>query len=383
MRGELWQWSARGAGLGVGLLVVAAITTVALASAGVLVVLLISILLGAGLEPFVGWARSHLRLPRGATVLLVYVVFLVLVVGLMLIVVPAAIDQLADFSARVPELLDGVRTWASGLGDGAISGTVTRLIDSVNAAIGGTSAEAPDAEAIVEVGLTAADAVITTITILTLVFFWLTGHQRLQRFLLALLPAGHRAGVRDGWNEVEARMGLWVRGQLTLMGSILIMTTVAYFILGLENALLLGLIAGIAELIPIVGPALGAIPALLVAAATGDMQLVLLVAGVYVVIQVVEGNVLVPIVMKNAIGVPPLLVIVSLLIGGSVAGLIGALLAVPLMAALMVILERSQARERPIALEGGSSSSEPDDQVRDAQAAAPADAQRPAALPSH
>jgi len=201
--------------------------------------------------------------------------------------------------------------------------------------------------------------------------------------LLALLPADHRAGVRDGWNEVEARMGLWVRGQLTLMGSILVMTTLAYFVLGLENALLLGVIAGLAELIPIVGPALGAIPALLVAAATGDIQLVLLVAGVYVVIQVVEGNILVPIVMKNAIGVPPFLVIASLLIGGSVAGLVGALLAVPMTAALVVILERSQARARPIALDGGPASTEPDDEVRDAQAAAPADAARPAALPGH
>jgi len=62
--------------------------------------------------------------------------------------------------------------------------------------------------------------------------------------------------MREGWNEVEARLGLWVRGQLILMASILLLTTVAYFVLGLPNALLLGLIAGIAEVIPIVGPAL-------------------------------------------------------------------------------------------------------------------------------
>ena len=142
-------------------------------------------------------------------------------------------------------------------------------------------------------------------------------------------------------------MGLWVRGQLTLMASIFFMTTVAYFLLGLPNALLLGVIAGIAELIPIVGPALGAIPALLVAAVTGDVGLVAVVAGVYVVIQVLEGNVLVPLVMRNAIGVPPFLVIVSLLVGGAVAGLIGALLAVPVAAALVVVLERAQARETP------------------------------------
>ena len=189
-----------------------------------------------------------------------------------------------------------------------------------------------------------ADAIVSVITVLTLVFFWLTGHQRLQRFVLAQLPAARRAGVRDGWNEVEARMGLWVRGQLILMTSIFAMTTVAYFVLGLPNALLLGLIAGIAELIPIVGPALGAIPALFVALLSGQPEKALLVAGVYLVIQVLEGNVLVPFVMRSTIGVPPFLVVLSLLIGAAVAGLAGALLAVPFAAALVVILERVQER---------------------------------------
>jgi len=176
-------------------------------------------------------------------------------------------------------------------------------------------------------------------------------------------------------------MGLWVRGQLTLMASILVMTTVAYVLLDLPNALLLGVIAGIAELIPIVGPALGAIPALLVAAVTGDVQTVILVAVVYVVIQVVEGNVLVPIVMKNAIGVPPFLVIVALLIGGSVAGLVGALLAVPVAAALVVILERGQAREQSVALDGGGTTA-PSDEEREVQTTVAPDSARPA-VPGH
>jgi predicted PurR-regulated permease PerM len=135
----------------------------------------------------------------------------------------------------------------------------------------------PDPEALVDAGLAVADGAISVITVLTLVYFWITGHQRLQRFALALLPAEHRHGVRSGWNEVETRLGLWVRGQLILMAAIFSMTTVAYFVLGLPNALLLGLIAGLAEIIPIVGPLLGAIPALLVAAVTGQIELVVLV----------------------------------------------------------------------------------------------------------
>lgn len=183
-----------------------------------------------------------------------------------------------------------------------------------------------------------------------MVYFWLTERALLQRFFLALLPADRRGGARDAWNEMELRLGGWVRAQLILMGSVGVATTVAYFLIGLEGALLLGLIAALAEAIPLVGPALGAVPALIVAAMTGRIEVVILVAVVYVVIQIVEGNVLVPLVMHNTIGVPPFLVVVSILAGAAIAGIPGALLSVPLAAALLVVVERLQARSETVPL---------------------------------
>ncbi|MBA3555581.1 MAG: AI-2E family transporter [Gemmatimonadales bacterium] len=104
--------------------------------------------------------------------------------------------------------------------------------------------------------------------------------------------------------------------------------------------------------LPLVGPLLGAIPAILVAA-TVSPELALAVAGIYLVIQLVEGNVLVPLVMRNTIGLSPFLVIVSLLIGGGAGGIVGALLAVPIAAALLAVLERLQARDVPVAQDPG------------------------------
>ena len=124
-----------------------------------------------------------------------------------------------------------------------------------------------------------AEAAVTVATLLTLVFFWLVEHARLQRYLLAYLPADGRAGAREAWNEIETRLGLWVRGQLILMGAMGLATGIAYTLLGLPGALLLGLIAALTEAIPIVGPLLGAIPAVLVAA-TVSPQLAVMVAGV-------------------------------------------------------------------------------------------------------
>ena len=125
-------------------------------------------------------------------------------------------------------------------------------------------------------------------------------------------------------------------------------TTIAYTILGVPGALILGLIAAITEAIPLVGPLLGAIPAVLVAA-TVSPQLALVVAGVYVVLQFLEGNVLVPTVMRNTVGISPFLVILSLLVGGAVGGLVGAMLAVPIAAAIEILIEGLQAREVPVA----------------------------------
>lgn len=362
MRTEVWRWIGRGAGLALGFVLVAAVASAIVASAQVLVLVLVSILLAAALDPVTYWVRRRVRrVSRAATVLGVYVLFMLAVAILLLLVVPAALDQLNDLSTRAPELLEDLRVSLEGLEPAALGTAVERLIRALEATFARAGLSAPDPDTLIEVGLTAADVLITVTSVLALTFFWLVGRESMQRFFLALLPPDRRGGVREGWNEVESRLGQWARGQLILMTVIGVATTVAYLVLGLENALLLGLIAGVAELIPIVGPALGAIPALLVAAITGGPELALLVAVVYVVIQVVEGNVLVPWVMRNAVGLPPFLVIVSLLAGAAVAGLVGALLAIPVAAAIMVVLQRAQARSVPVTLGAPEVDKERDD----------------------
>ena len=77
----------------------------------------------------------------------------------------------------------------------------------------------PKADEVVQVGLTLAEAIASLVTLLALVFFWLTEHARLQRYALAFVSLDRRAGMREAWDEVENRLGLWVRGQLILMGS--------------------------------------------------------------------------------------------------------------------------------------------------------------------
>jgi predicted PurR-regulated permease PerM len=361
MHSDLRTWTVRGAGLALGAAIVIGVLALGAAAAGVLLLLFVAILLAAALEPIVGSIRERLPLGRGATILVVYLTFFVTMLGLAFVVVPAAIAQGEQIVAGLPAFFDSARAWAAELRPAALATSVTALIDSVASIV---TPAPPDPDDVVEVGAAAAEAAVTLATLLTIVFFWLVEHARLQRYALAYLPAHRRAGARNAWNEIETRLGLWVRGQLILMGAIGLATGIAYTLLGLPGALLLGLIAALTEAIPIVGPLLGAIPAVLVAA-TVSPELAVIVAGVYVILQFVEGSVLVPLVMRNTIGISPLLVLLSLLVGGAVGGLVGAFLAVPVAASVEIVLARLQARDVPVAQDPAAIETPGDDVLDD------------------
>lgn len=346
MRSEAAAWFVRGVGLALGVAVVYGLLTAAALSVRVLALVFGAVLLGSALEPIVGWLRNRLPIGRGAAILVVYASFFVAVAGLVLLVVPAAAAQVGDLAKRVPTFLDRAASAADDLRPPMLAGALRAIVDSARGVVASPVPANPNE--VLRAGLTVAEAVASLVSLLAIVFFWLTEHARLQRYVLAFLPAHRRGGARDAWNQVEARLGMWVRGQLILMGAMALATGVAYSLLGLPSAILLAVVAGIAEAIPMVGPLLGAIPALLVAATVGP-ELLAAVAVVYVVLQVIEGNVLVPMVMRNTIGLSPFLVIVSLLVGDAVAGIPGAFLSVPVAAAIEVVLERLQARDEPVA----------------------------------
>jgi predicted PurR-regulated permease PerM len=347
-RSEAVSWVSRGARFTIGAALVVGLIALAIAAARVLLLVLVAIILAAGLQPVIAWLRGRLGLGRGLTILLVYGAFFVVVLGLALVILPAATDQFIAATQALPPFLDRVREWAATLRPEGLSVSIQRIADAIERLVAPESPTPPTPGEAVSVGLTVVEVAVTVVTILTVVYYWLVEHARLQRYLLAFVPADRRPKVRDTWNEVETRLGMWVRGQLLLMAAIGVATGVACFVLGVPGALLLGLISGITEAIPLVGPVLGAVPAVLMAA-TISPELALIVAGVYAVLQMIEGNVLVPIVMRHSVGISPFMVLLSLLVGAIVGGPAGAVLAVPVAAATELIVENLQARRKPVA----------------------------------
>ncbi|HEX7949081.1 MAG TPA: AI-2E family transporter [Candidatus Limnocylindrales bacterium] len=350
LRADAARWFARGVGFLAGGLVVYGLVQGILGASNALLLVFIAFLLAAGLEPLIERLRSALPLPRGAAVLIAYVLILFAGVGVALAVVPGAIDQGAALVAALPETLDRARVWTGQLEPPALAKGAQTLIANIESAI---RPAPPKPAAVVAASLTLADTVFSIVTVLTLMYFWVVERPRLQRFALSFLPADRRPGARDAWNDIEVRLGGWVRGQLTLMIVVGFLTGLAYGVIGVPSAPLLGLIAGLTEAIPIVGPLLGAIPAVLLTVTfLPDALPWVLIA--YVLIHFGEANILVPRIMRNAVGVSPFLIIVSLLIGSALAGLVGALVAVPATAAIVAVLERLQDRDIPIPQDGAA-----------------------------
>lgn len=181
--------------------------------------------------------------------------------------------------------------------------------------------------------------VLVTLNTLLLTSFWILEGERAKRFLLMAFQPPRRDVLRDLLDEMENKVGSYTRGLGILSFIIGAVATIAYMIIGLPNALLLGIIAGVMEAVPLVGPTLGAIPALLVAATVDPTKLVWVIVAT-VVIQTLENNLIVPRVMDRAVGVNPVVSLLAFLAFGSIFGFLGALLAIPLAAVIQIALRR-------------------------------------------
>jgi predicted PurR-regulated permease PerM len=191
----------------------------------------------------------------------------------------------------------------------------------------------------------------TVLLVFLLASFWIMESERIIRSFLLVVPLRKRQQVREIFELIDCRVGAFLRGQLILCLIIGIMALTAYLILGLPNALVLALIAGIFEAIPVFGPALGAIPAILVAFSIEPVLAVWVLLAT-VIIQGIENYLLVPRVMGAAVGVNPILTLLSLATFTSLLGLVGGLISIPLAAVIQLLLNRfvlsSDQANRPL-----------------------------------
>jgi predicted PurR-regulated permease PerM len=316
----------------------------------VVLLLLLAILLATAIGPAVDRLRRG-PFTHGMGVLAVYSL-MVLAIGLPLyLFFPYLAAQASAFLASLPDRLLSLQPYAAALQPPPLSDAAVGAVEQASNAV--RSPAAPAAEQLVQAGATAAQLLFGFVTVFVLAFYWLVERLTIKHALMRILPP-HRAEDLDViWWEVEVRIGGWVRGQAVLMAAIGLMAGVGYAVIGLPNAALLGVFAGLVEIVPLVGPFLAFAPAVLVGLAIDPTKALVTYAAI---IQQFEANILVPRVMGQAVGISQLTVLLGILVGSILYGLPGTFIAVPVAAALQVIIghytRRPDAAPRPPA--GGS-----------------------------
>jgi predicted PurR-regulated permease PerM len=308
-----------------------------------LLIVYISGLIAIGLSPLVGAVEQRsaawrYRLPRWAAILAIYCCILGILVGVGLLVFPPLVQQARALWTALPSLIERGQEWLTARGILQPGTSPTDVIRQ--SPVGGTDAVSTLVSAVW--GLIG--GIFGAITILILSFYMLTDSAQIVRAFVRLFPRSERARVEDVCHRVTTKVSAWLGGQLLLAGIIGVTAATGLFLLGVPYFYVLALITGIGEMIPVVGPVLSAIPAITVAFASRP-ALALFVALFFFVQQQLENHILVPKIMARQVGVSPVFVIVALLIGGSLLGVVGAILAVPSAAILQVLFEEWAARE--------------------------------------
>lgn len=326
------------------LLVLAVVVTAALVwfARDVLMLVFIAAVLAAGISPAVRRLRVlwrytfHRNLARGPAVMVVYLPFMVAVILMLVLIVPRFAEDTRELAAQLPVLIE--RAILTPLEGYVPAGTIRELLN------GGLELPRSRVFAFMR---SAAALFASIVAVLFMVAYMLIDAERLLNLFLLIYPPDVRGDRRETLHRMGARMSGWLSGQLMLCAIIGTVSFVAFALLGIPYALPLAILAAFGELIPVIGPVVGALPALAIALLHSPWQFwaVLIFT---VLLQKAENLFIVPRVMGRKVSISPLAVFIAFMIGASLLGVLGAIMAVPAAAILQVAFEEVfvAARER-------------------------------------
>jgi|SRR5262245_9648787 len=321
---------------------VAILIAVVWAAREALMLIYVSALIAMGFAPLVtvlerprSGARG--RIPRGLAILVIYIAVIGALLLAALAVLPPLVAQAAALWAKMPDEFDKFQhflirykllrqpiTLAEAV-QNAPEGASTNAVGTVFAALSNL------------VG-----GIFGFITILILSFYLLVEARSMFEYVARFIPPSRRGDVADAVNEAVVKVSAWLRAQFLLAGIMGMFATVGLFLMGVPYFYVVALVAAIGETIPIVGPIIGGVTAVIVAI-TVSPKLALMVGVYFFALHQLEANILVPKIMERRVGVSPVAVMVALLVGGALWGLVGAILAIPTAAILSIVVDEIAA----------------------------------------
>lgn len=309
----------------------------------IILAVLLSVVIASALEPAMAWCKQN-RIPRVLGAIAVYLGIFFIFAGIVYMVFPPLFDEVQGFFKTYPLQEKKILREFDRINAPFLSSLVTENIDVI---LNGSGGIGQLGGGVFQFTSNIFGGVFSALIVVVLSFYLITQERGIEIFLRIVVPLEYEAYAIDLWMRSQKKMGQWLRAQFLLAALIGLMAYIGLMILGVKYALLLGLFAAVFEIIPIVGPIFAAAPAVFVAFLQKPF-LGLITIAMYVLIQQMESHLIVPVVMRRAVGLNPLIVIISLLIGAQLGGIIGLFLAVPIAAVVVEFVVDIDKRKRAV-----------------------------------
>jgi len=322
--------------------------------------LLTSVVIASATEPATRWFIRY-KVPRVFSVLLVYVAVIIALAGVFYLLVPSLLSEVSHLPKEITARISDISSATPSILNANIAGEGSSLVENVSELL-----PLSDIVSSINTFVTipagafrAASAIfggVFQLILIVVISFYLSVQERgIENFLRLVTPIRLETYIIDLWRRSQEKIGKWMQGQLLLGVLVAILVYLGLTVLGIKYALSLALLAMVSEIIPIFGPIIAAVPAV----ALGFIESITLgltVLGLYVIIQQFENHLIYPLVVRKVVGVPPLVVIIALLIGGKLAGFLGVLLAVPIAAVALELADDIQKQKHKDILRGARTS---------------------------
>lgn len=319
-----------------------ALAVVLFIARNIFVALFLAIVISSALDPIVTWLEKR-KIPRILGTLAIYILLIFFIALLAYAIVPIALSEFNTLLGSV----------------GKYSGTVFEFIDtsgiieSINQSLAKvTNLLLSGSTSLLDIGTKFLGGLMATLSVFVLSFYLTVGRDGVERFLVAILPAVYEPKILDLYGRIRRKIGRWLSGQIVLSLGVGLLTFIGLWILGVRYSLILGILAGVFELVPYVGPIFSGSIAVLVGL-TNSLSVAFYVLVLFIIIQQLENHVLVPAVTNLTTSLEPVIILVALLIGAQVFGFVGLVLAVPAAVLLQEIINdwsAAKARRRSLGI---------------------------------
>ncbi|WP_439591225.1 AI-2E family transporter [Microbacterium sp.] len=305
----------------------------------VLIYIALAMFAALGLDPLLKWLERH-KVSRVWGIVIVFFILLVVGVGLLWLVVPTLVTQVTQFFSTLPATINNFMAsdfykWLEGVfGDG-----LTDLIDDLQKFITNPANIAAISGGLLKVGVGIATAISGLLIVVVLTLYFVASLPAIKDSLVRFAPARNRPKVHAMTDEITDSIGAYLMGMVVLAFFNSVVAFTLHLILGLPYPLLMGVLAFTITIIPLVGPVLYWIFATALALFTSPVSALIFGIAYLIYIQI-EAYVITPRVMSKAISIPGSLVVIGALIGGTLLGLLGALIAVPVTASILLIIKQ-------------------------------------------